>query len=234
MPKWLLAKLEFASFYSYRMPGLSPQYAPASPVPSPAALKLALVDAAIQQSGNPDYGQRVFDLIKESPVWAIPPEHVCVLKFFVKRMKKPKALGAELIESTAIREYCHLSGPLEVYLQVSEPEEVASLFIQLRRLGTTDSLLNSRVEESNEPVRELCWKRLGEPDMPINGTNYKGRLVVSLTDLRKGVAFDEVNPYSTVRQRKPFIQDSYILPLVQEKRGENWSIYRRQPFELTK
>jgi len=99
---------------------------------------------------------------------------------------------------------------------------------------TTDSLLSSRVEESKEPVNELCWKRLGEPDMPINGTNYKGRLVVSLTDLRKGVAFDEVNPYSTVRQRKPFIQDSYILPLVQEKRGENWSIYRRQPFELTK
>jgi hypothetical protein len=234
MPKWLLAKLEFASFYSYRMPGLSSQYAPASPVPSPAALKLSLVDAAIQQSGNPDYGQHVFDLIKESPVWTIPPEHVCVLKFFVKRMKKPKAAGAELVESTAIREYCHLSGPLEVYLETSQPEKIAPLFIQLRRLGTTDSLLSSKVEESKEPVYELCWKSLGEPDIPINRNNYKGRLVVSLTDLKPEATFSEVNPYSEMRQRKPFIQDSYILPLVQEKRGGNWSLYRRQPFELTK
>jgi len=59
---WVKAELHFASFFSYRIPGTSPSYTPASPVPSPVALRLALVDAAIQSSGSVDYGRDIFNL----------------------------------------------------------------------------------------------------------------------------------------------------------------------------
>ncbi len=232
MATWLKTELEFATFYSYRMPELSPQYALASPVPSPAALRLALVDAAIQLSGEPAYGKEVFDRVKSTPLLVLPPQNLCVLKFFVKRLKKPKTTGADLVESTAVREYCHLGGPLEVYLQVTEPQEMKNILLSLRRLGTSDSLLTARVKEDKEPLPELCWQRLQDLRLPVQHGNYQHRMVVTLTELRPGVEFDEVNPYSQARQRKPFEQHTYLLPLVQEKRGENWALYRRVPFEL--
>jgi hypothetical protein len=232
MTTWLKAVLEFAAFYSYRMPETSPQYALASPVPSPAALKLALVDTAIQMSGDPAYGRRIFGEVKSMPLWALPPRYLCVLKFFTKRLKKPKTAGEKLVESTAVREYCHLGGPLEIYLEVSDAAEMKAILGNVRRLGTSDSLLTAKVEDSEEPPPALRWQRLQDLRLPIRLGNYQRRMVVTLTDLRPGVDFDEVNPYSQARQRKPFAQYIYILPLVQEKRGENWVLYKRVPFEL--
>jgi len=232
MSGWLRAELQFASFYSYRMPQLSPQYALASPLPSPASLRLALVDAAIQQTGSVDYGRQVFEWVKTAPLFILPPQQVSVLKFFIRRLKKPKATGASFVQSTGVREYCHLNGPLEAYLKVPQSQEVASAFSWLRRLGTSDSLLSATVRETGEPPLELCWKKLADQDLPINGVNYERRLVVALTELRPEVDFDDVNPYSEGRQRRPFTQDSYLLPLVLDRRGENWVLYRRKPFEL--
>ncbi len=232
--EWLKAKLEFASFYSYRMPGLSSQYALISPVPSPAALRLALVDAAIQHTGSPEYGRRIFDIVKDAPLWVIPPNQLCIMKFFVKRLKKPKKADSTLVPSTGIREYCHLDGPLEVYIQVSRSDlrKVATLFTYLRRLGTTDSILTAKAEAGEGPPPELCWKSLTQLNMPVSQFNYQRRLVVRLNDLRPGVDYDEVNPYSEVRKREPYSTYTFLLPLVQERRGENWTLYRRQPFNL--
>jgi len=233
MPAWLRADLEFVCFFSYRMPGLSPQFSLASPLPGPAAIKLAIIDSAIQYTGDPEYGRSIFEIIKDSQVMAIPPEYVSIQKFFIKRLKKPKETGSMVVESTAIREYCHLSGPLEIFLEVYYPEEIKQLFLKINRLGTTDSLLMSSVYESTKPPEELCWKKLDELTLPVKGINYDKRLVVSLTDFKKGIKFDEVNPFSDVKQPKPFEQSSFILPLKLEKRGKSWVIFKRVPFSLT-
>ncbi|MCR4394912.1 MAG: hypothetical protein NUV31_11120, partial [Dehalococcoidales bacterium] len=87
--------------------------------------------------------------------------------------------------------------------------------------------------ESFEPSPELCWKKLEELNLPVSETNYDNRLVVTLTDFKKGIAFDELNPYSKIKQRKPFEQSSYIFPLKLYRRGENWTIFKREPFLLT-
>ncbi|MEM3112476.1 MAG: hypothetical protein QXZ09_09825 [Candidatus Methanomethylicaceae archaeon] len=61
---WIWGELDFAGLYYYRMPNLSPSFALSSPVPSPAALRLALVDAAIKSTGKVAYGEEIFDIIK--------------------------------------------------------------------------------------------------------------------------------------------------------------------------
>jgi hypothetical protein len=210
------------------MPNLSPGYALISPIPGPAALALALVDEAIRSTGRVEHGRKVFELLKSSPIEAEPPEAVSVMKFFVKRLKPDKQ--ANLIESTGIREYCHSLGPWRLYFQVENgAEEIARLLWRLRRLGTTDSLLTCEDVKEEEPRRELTWKSLDE--LPVEEANFAKRFVVTLTRLSERASFDEVNPFSSARG-KPFEQVTLALPLVVERQGETWVLYRKEPFSL--
>ncbi len=125
---WIWGELDFAGLYSYRIPNLSPSYSLTSPIPSPAALRLALVDAAIKYTGNVIYGEEIFEIIKATQLEIEPPERLAVLKFFIKRLKpsKPPKRGFE--ESFGIREYCHFLGPLRVYLKPQKRgDEIAHL-----------------------------------------------------------------------------------------------------------
>jgi len=230
MATWIRADLSFASFYSYRIPGLSPSFALSSPVPGPAAIRLALVDAAIQHTGDVTFGRQIFEAVKEARLEVEPPDRVCVLKFFIKRLKPRE--GA-LIKSTGIREYCHFEGVLRVCLQVATMVEgIAGAFLWLRRLGTTDSLLLCQEVATQEegPPLERTWKESLE--LPPTLGNFSQRLTVTLNDLVENVTFDQINPYAGGRRGNPYRQKVFLLPLVPIDRGENWTLYRKQPFEL--
>ena len=226
--QWVRAEVHFAALYSYRIPNTSPSFAPASPVPSPSAVRLALVDAAIQASGSVDEGRAVFELVKAAPLALVPPARVCVIRAFTKRLKPGKA--GELVESTGIREYCHPAGPLEVYVEVGEEvaDRIVGYFSLLRRLGTSDSLARCTAEVGQAPPTELVCRPVG--DVPGNLANFERRMVVSLHDLPDGVSFDAVNPYAMRQPRFQYRQQFWVLPLVQRQRGENWTLYEREPF----
>ncbi len=229
---WMSAELDFASLFSYRMPNLSPGYAPASPVPSPAALRLALVDVAIKSTGKVAYGEEIFEVVKAAPMEIEPPERVAVLKFFIKRLKpsKPPKIGVE--ESFGVREYCHFWGTLKVFIDVSDrEEEIAALFTHLRRLGTTDSLTRCLVNTDGkgpEPVL-TCKEPLS---LKTDVSNFTRRPVCTLNELKPDAAFSQVNPYATNKKGNPFNQKTFVLPLVEERRGENWILYKKAPFVI--
>lgn len=84
---WLRADYEFPSTFSYRMPKVSGQFAIGSPIPSPATVKLALVDAAIRRDANVDEGRRIFDLVKTANVCAVPPPRMVCFRAVIKRLK---------------------------------------------------------------------------------------------------------------------------------------------------
>ncbi len=230
MARWIKAELHFGSFCSYRIPNTSPQYALASPVPSPAALKLALVDAAIRYSGNIDTGREVFQGVKDSHIEINFPEWVTIMRHFIKRLK-PR--GEQLLESTAIREYCHLSGALSIYIEVDDKliDTVSMLFAKLRRLGTTDSLLWCSSTDIAEPDLTLSWMDFGTPAIPLRASNFERRLVVTLNDIDEKATFDSLNPYSSKGGRR-FISLTKVLPLVAEERAENWVRYKRKAFKF--
>lgn len=230
MAEWLQAEVEFASLYSYRVPDLSPSFALCSPVPSPAAIRLALVDAVIRHTGDVDEGKMIFELVKEAKLEVQPPARVAVMKFFIKRLKpeKPaKGKRASVLESTGIREYCLPSGPIVLWLETEQPKRIAQALRWLRRLGTTDSLAWCRVGEGR-PNTLSCIK-------PANGLalrmgNFAQRAVFTLHELKREAQFTEVNPFGEGRRGKPFEKCLYVFPLVREQVGENWVIYRREPF----
>jgi hypothetical protein len=231
MAEWLRAQVKFASFYSYRVPDLSPSFSLSSPVPSPAAIRLALVDAVIRHTGKVDEGKAIFDLVRDTRLEIEPPEHVAVMKFFLKRLKPekpPKGKRASVIPSTGVREYCLPSGPMVFWLETDQRERITEAFCWLRRLGTTDSLASCNVGEGT-PDTALCAKRADA--LPLTTRNFMQRPVFPLNELKIDTAFEQVNPYSEGRRGQPFDRQLYVLPLVREQAGENWVIYRRESFE---
>lgn len=228
---WIAASFHFSAFFSYRIPNLSPSYALASIIPSPSSIKLALVDVAIKCSGSIDYGIEIFDVIKNVKIEIEPPDMVSVLKFFIKRLKPSKSKNVGFEESFGIREYCHFLGPLKIYfyLPSSRQNEIIGLLQKLRRLGTTDSLLSCQAHLiETQPNVSLTCKLLNE--IKPDSLNLKGRPVVVLNELREEAEFTQVNPYAKGKKGTPFVLKTYILPLVEKKKGENFVLYEKKPF----
>jgi hypothetical protein len=232
MAAWVRAEIEFASFYSYRVPDLSPSYAVCSPLPSPAAIRLALVDATIRHTGSVQAGRELFELVKTARLEVEPSEHLAVMKFFIKRLKpeKPtKGKRASVLESTGIREYCLPDDPIVVWLETDEADRISQAFMWLRRLGTTDSLAHCKVDQGS-PDLSLCWKPAN--GLPLQTINFAQRAVFTLHEIKPDAKFEQIDPFANVRRGEPFEKRLFILPLVRERVGENWVIYRREPFHL--
>lgn len=230
MVEWVYAEVEFGTFYSYRMPGTSPSHAICSPIPSPAAIRLALVDAAIRHTGSVEEGKVVFELVKRARLEIQPAERIAVLKFFLKRLKpeKPtKGKRASVLESTGVREYCAPSGCMTLWWNTEEPGLIKQSLAWLRRLGTTDSLATCRLGRGTPDV-SLCMREV--EGFPLRTNNLLGRMVLTLHEIKAETEFEQVNPYSQGRRGDPFEKRLYIPPLIRERAGENWVIYRREPF----
>lgn len=229
MAEWVRAEVEFASLYSYRVPDLSPSFAVCSPLPGPATIRLALVDAVIRHTGSVEEGKAIFELVKRARLEIEPPARVAVMKFFLKRLKpeKPaKGKRGSVVESTGMREYCLPSGCMVLWMQAQDRARIAQAFGWLRRLGTTDSLASCKVG-GGVPDTSVCLR-------PVNGlplqADLAGRPVFTLHELTADAEFDQINPYARVRRGRPFEKRIYILPLVRERAGGNWVIYRRERF----
>jgi len=223
---WLRADYEFPSTFSYRMPDVSAQFAIGSPVPSPAAVKLALVDTAIRWSGDVNEGRRVFDLIKTAKVCIVPPSRMVRFRAFIKRLKPPHSSagpGAPTVESTGVRDYFLLDGYLSVFIEVpqSDADYIAWLLQRIRRFGTSDSICWCVTVCFEAPDQSLCPRRF------VNLSRGQGGLIVRLSDLTQRSQFDGFNPFGgNVRQAR-LKKDVYVLPFRILKSGENWAILER-------
>lgn len=227
---WIRASFYFPALFSYRIPNISPSYALASIIPSPSSVKLALVDAAIKFSGSVNYGVEIFNLIKTVKIEIEPPDKVSVLKFFIKRLKPSKTKSVGFEESFGIREYCHFIGLLKIYFEIPDRQsEIIELLQRLRRLGTSDSLLNCEAALIEaEPDLSVTCKLLNE--IKPESLNLKGRPVVTLNELRGDAEFIQVNAFAGGRKGNPFVSKTFILPLIEKKKGENFVLYEKARF----
>ncbi len=231
MAEWVRTEVKFASFYSYRVPNLSPSFSLSSPVPSPAAIRLALVDAVIRHTGKLNEGKSIFEVVRSARLEIEPPERVAIMKFFLKRMKPEKPTKGEragLIPSTGVREYCLPSSPMVIWLETEERERITEALCWLRRLGTTDSLVFCSVGDGT-PDMAVCARRAD--GLSLKTQNFMQRAVFTLNELKMDATFEQVDPYAEGRRGQPFEKQLYVLPLVREQAGGNWVIYRREPFD---
>ena len=94
--KWLKLVVHFPSFYSYRVPEYSSQYALALPLVAPSTIKLAIVSTAIRVSGRVEEGKRIFDYIRDAKVGIKLPEAIAINSVFIKRLKKKEGISISI------------------------------------------------------------------------------------------------------------------------------------------
>lgn len=231
---WLRADYEFPSTFSYRMPKASAQFAVGSPIPSPATVKLALVDTAIRWSGNIDEGRRIFELVKTARVCVVPPRRMVRFRAFIKRLKPPHSSagpGAPTVESTGVRDYFLLDCPLSVFIEVpeSDVDNISFLLQRIRRFGTSDSLCYCiGVMKDKPPAENLCARAF---DGAVVAT---GGFVSLLADLTSESQFDGFNPFGGDQNLAKQEVRPWILPLTVKRSGETWAILERTGPNISK
>ena len=94
--RWLKLEIHFPSFYSYRIPDYSSQYALALPLIAPSTIKLAIVSTAIRISGRVEEGKRIFDYVKDAKVGIKLPKTIAINNVFIKRLKKKDGVSINI------------------------------------------------------------------------------------------------------------------------------------------
>ena len=86
---WITAHYLPVSFFSLRPAGATSSGGRTLLVPTPYAVKMALLSAAICSQGKHE-GERLFPLLRDSALYLQPPEEILVMKSFSKIRRELK------------------------------------------------------------------------------------------------------------------------------------------------
>ncbi|MBC7074016.1 CRISPR-associated protein Cas5 [Candidatus Parcubacteria bacterium] len=209
------ATIEFGSFFSYRIPDFSSQYALSSLLPSPLAIKLGLVSTAIQYKGK-DFGKKIFEMIKSKEIGFKVKGRIISNNFLIKRLKAKKG-GGGLGPTFGIRGYIFFENPLEIWI-LNVSEEILEVLKRLRYLGTSDSICSIIEVEPKEKVpSKLVFAR-----KELN-QKLKNSLIIPTKDLSSRDTFEKVDIYT---KKKPILEKKFFqIPVKSIEQGKNWTVY---------
>lgn len=120
--QWLIARYQPTSLFSLKHGDATSTGGKSLLVPTPFAIRMALLDVAIRTEGV-QAGPQAFDLIKSLRIAMQPPAHAAVASIFVKVLKperEAEARGREMTQTIAFREYVHLAGELALAFGAGE------------------------------------------------------------------------------------------------------------------
>lgn len=221
---WFSADYYFASTFSYKIPDFSMYYAASAPIPSPSTFKVALVSSLINQTNDLPKVKEFFERTKISKILFGLPEYVTIYRAFIRRLKK-KRFESGFDRTFGIREYVIFSGPLTIH--IDSPKDVKNEMIiamkNVRYLGSSDSICTcDKLEENHEPLIETLAR-------PYDGVEQQNGIIFQLRDFTENVTFEKINRYGHERLRleKDVKIVPYILPIKVEKRGRNFTTYKK-------
>jgi CRISPR-associated Cas5-like protein len=220
---WIGARYRFASTFSYRIPYFSSSYALSAPAPSPSTVKLALVSATINRTGNIQKGARLFEKIHNSSSAIELPNKVAVFKAFMKRLKK-KRLGDGFERTFGIREYILYDGALGIHLDVasSDVEEVSEALQRVQYFGTSDSICYCFEKTKAGPDQKHVVSQCGQNQALSEG------VVFLLSDFSENTTFEDINPFSEKRMKRESLSlKPHLFPMRVVQKDRSHTIYQR-------
>lgn len=233
--QWLKLTLHFPSFFSYKIPDYSSQYALGVPLPSPSALKLGVVSTAIRSSGKVSEGEKVFDAVKDAEICIIPPEMIVINSFLIKRLKnrgikskkeKKRIANGELklrsIEPTfGIRDYVFFSDDINIFVGGTNINFTSEYFPKMNYVGSSDSLVYVKCIQTQKPSKNVINPvDIDEFSEAIQKESY---MVYPVKDINKNTTFEQINPYSG-KSRGKILDQKYYLINTKVRKGKNWKI----------
>ncbi|GAB4532452.1 MAG: hypothetical protein Kow0063_13030 [Anaerolineae bacterium] len=165
--QWLIARYQPTSLFSLKHGDATSTGGKSLLVPTPFAVRMALLDAAIRTEGVPA-GPGAFEQIKSLRLAMRPPEHAAVASIFVKVLKperEAEARGREMSQTIAFREYVHLAGELMLAFGADADTltAIAPWLVQVSYFGKRGSFY-----QLLEPPRSLATDGEGPPAGFVN------------------------------------------------------------------
>ena len=207
---WILAEYQPTTFFSLRPYTATTSGGKSLLVPTPFAVKMALLDAAIRTQGL-ERGRESFPAIRDLRVAVRLPRYVLVNNTFVKiwrindsvtkkgKVEKPRLIAKAMAEhkwpfhsNIGFREYVQFSGPLTLAFQGMEMAALAPLLEQVNYLGKRGGFM--QLLHAPEAAEELPdgFTVLTES---VNGAFPLGTLQM-VDDCGPRLTFEQVDVYS--------------------------------------
>lgn len=200
---WQVAEFHSTALFSLRPANATTSGGKTLITPTPYAIKMALLDAAIRVYGR-GAGEAWFPRLRDLEVAVLLPSNLMVAKTFIKILRPHHSnkikdiygtgLKGPMGKTIAYRELVHFGGALQIALRdggkKGETPPLASLLPQINYLGKRGSFMQC-VDVREESELERGFKRLTTPT-----TDFKvGGLLQLLDDCGPKVTFAHVNVF---------------------------------------
>lgn len=232
---WLIADYQSVGLFSLKSSLATSSGAKSLLIPTPYAIKMALLDAACRCWGVPE-AQTIWPIIRDLPIALRLPKRAVVTNLFAKILKprrspaKPGMPDSGPFGKTiAFREYVWLDGDMGVACSLDESHipRLTELFAQINYLGKRGSfvqLMGSPWTAAELPGEFVLLNPPGNPDsFPNQG------FLQMLDDCGPDLSFDHVNIYSGTRLSlgKDRIFHHIILPYRLARSSKGYTLYER-------
>lgn len=238
---WTIAEYQPTAFFSLRPYTATSSGGKSLLVPTPFAIKMGLLDAAIRTQGM-ERGQELFPAIRDLRIAVRLPHRIVVNNTFTKiwRLndsvsKKGKAEKERLIieakterkwpyqSSIGFREYVQFGGPLTLALSGITHTELTPLLLQLNYIGKRGGfiqLVRPPVEVGEFPEGFTVLTESVGSTFPL-GT------LQMVDDCGPGLTFDHVNIYHAkkIKPGKDRVFHHVVLPLRPVRSSRGFTLY---------
>jgi hypothetical protein len=224
---WTIARYQPTAFFS-----LKPHMATSSGgktliVPTPFAVKTALLDAAIRTQGLAS-GKAQFLQLRDLDVAVRLPRQVVVNNTFTRvlRAARHPSPGQWPYQRTiGFREYVQFGGPLALALRGIAQEQLMPLLVQVNYLGKRGGFMQLLDEPETSEALPVSFTLLTEG---VNGAFPMGTLQM-VDDWGDRITFEHVNIYSdkriTVGTHRVF--HHVVLPHRPVRSSKSFTLYER-------
>ncbi len=237
--QWLISSYRPTSLFSLRMTHATSKGGKTLLVPTPYAVKLALIDACFRLFPAAEalaQAHSVYELIKARGIRFRPPEHCLVQNTFIKvKQEERGGPGGTYTPTIAYREFCYYKGELAVAIDVSGMFETDCLLLTrlapcvnyLGKRGSFMQFISTQVHEGSLPPGYTCPE--DKADIANGGyaaTNYLDDFGEALIDDPEG--FERINSYGGKSSAlgKYRVLTRTLLPYCYVSGGKHYSYFR--------
>ncbi len=247
---WLITEYRPAALFSFKIGVATSTGAKTLFLPTPFAIRTALLDAAIRTKGK-SKAEEAFEALKSLRIAASPPERVVVTNLFAK-VQKPKRSDSKkgeenedegdaegsgaMTKSIAFREYAHLDGALALAFEGNDKalKVVEELAPQVNYFGKRGSFFQwtNRVQYVSELPANFT--RLDEGMFFENGKAINGvpaafplGVIQLMDDWGEALTFEKVNVYSDapIKIPKDRVRRQVVFPYRLTRSSRGFSYY---------
>jgi hypothetical protein len=231
---WLITEYEAVTLFSLRLSSATASGGKTLLIPTPYAIKMALLDAACRISGVTQAEDR-WPYLRDLKIALSATEQAVISNVFQKVLR-PRRNAIALSEPDAgtfqktigYREYVHLVGPLGIALGWDEAES---------RDWLDDLLLNVNYFGKRGSFMQLIKPPARVPDLPADYVEVTsdqllfavGGTLQVLDDCTSDLTFEKANIYSDKKMKmgKERITRNVVLPYRLTRSSKSFSLYER-------